>query len=50
MILRFQKFVLQNKYINRTRSTKNQENFAQHFGDNYPTNDLINFLQDTIKS
>ena len=41
--------VLHNKIINKTRLTKNQENFAHHIGDNYLTNHLIKFLQDRIK-
>ena len=32
MILRLQKLVLHNKIINKTRSTKNQENSAHRFG------------------
>ena len=44
-MLRFRKIVLHNK----TRSTKNQENFAHLFGDNYLTNHLVKFLQDKIK-
>ena len=45
----FQKIVFQHKIINKTRSTKNQENSARRFGDNYLTNDLVKFLQDRIK-
>ena len=48
-ILRFQKIVFHCKTINKTRSTKNQENFAHRFGDSYLTNHLVKFLQDTIK-
>ena len=49
VILRFQKIVLHNKIINKTRSTKNQENSAHRFGDNYLTNHVVKFLQDRIK-
>ena len=49
MILRFRKIALHNKIINKTQSTKNQENSAQRFGDNYLTNHLLRFLQDRIK-
>ena len=38
--LRFRKIVLHNKVINKTGSTKNQENSAHRFGDNYLTNHL----------
>ena len=38
--------VLHNKIINKTRSTKNQENSAHRFVDNYLTNHLAIFLQD----
>ena len=38
-----------NKIINKIRSTKNQENSACHFGDNYLTNHLVKFLQVRIK-
>ena len=40
MILRHRKIVLPNKGINKTRSTKNQENSAHRFGDNYFPNHL----------
>ena len=50
MILRFPKIALQNKITNKTWSTKNQENSAHRFGDNYLTNHLIKFLQDRMKS
>ena len=43
MILRFQKIVFHNKIINKTRSTKNQENSAHRFGDNYRANHLVKF-------
>ena len=49
MILRFQKIVLRNKIINKTRSTKNPENCAHCFGDNYLTNHPAKFLQGKIK-
>ena len=49
MILRFRKIAVHNKIINKTQSTKNQENSAQRFGDNYLTNHLLRFLQDRIK-
>ena len=49
VILRFWKIVLHNKIINNTQSTKNQENSAQRFGDNYLTNHLVKFLLDRIK-
>ena len=41
--------VLDKKIINKSRSTKNQENSTQSFGDNYLTNHLVKFLQDMIK-
>ena len=34
VILRFRKTVLHNEIINKTRSTKKQENSAHRFGDN----------------
>ena len=37
------------KIINKTRLIKNQENSAHRFGDNYLTNHLVKFLQDSIK-
>ena len=49
VILRFGKMVRYNKIINKTRSTKNQENSAHHFVDDYLTNFLAKFLQDRIK-
>ena len=49
VILRFRKMILHNKIINKTRSTKNQENSAHRFVDNYRTNHLAKFLQDRIK-
>ena len=47
-ILRFRKIVLHNKIINKTRSTKNQENSTHRFTANL-MNHLIKFLQDRIK-
>ena len=41
---------LQNKIVNKTRSTKNQENFAHHLGDNYLANHLVKVLQDRSKT
>ena len=41
--------VLHNKIINKTRSTKNPENFAHRFVDNCLTNHPAKFLQDRIK-
>ena len=41
--------VLDKKIINKSRSTKNEENSAQGFGDNYVTNHLGKFLQDRMK-
>ena len=40
---------LHNITINKTWSTKNQENCAQPFGDNYLTDDVVKFLQAVIK-
>ena len=37
--------VLHNKIINKTRLTKNQENSAQSFVDNYLTNHLVKFVK-----
>ena len=48
VILSFRKIVLHNKIINKTRSTKNQENFAHRFVDNYLTDHYAKFLQDRI--
>ena len=45
LILSFQKMVLHNKIINKTRLTKNQENSAQRFVDNYLTNHLVKFVK-----
>ena len=39
---------LHNKLIINTRSTKNQENSAHHFVENYLTNHLAKFLRDRI--
>ena len=47
--LRLPKIVLHNKITNKTWWTKNQENTAYGFGDNYLTNPLVKFLQDRIK-
>ena len=49
LIFWFRKTVLHHKIINKTVSTKNQENSAHHFGDNYLSNHLVQFLQDRIK-
>ena len=35
--------ILHNKFVNKTRSTKNQENSGQCFVDNYLTNHLPKF-------
>ena len=48
-IFRIQKIILRHKIINKTRLTKNQENSAHRFGDNYLRNHLVKFLQDRIK-
>ena len=37
-ILWFRKIVLYDKFINKTRRTKSQENSAHHFEENYLTN------------
>ena len=44
----FLKIILPNKIINKTRTEKNQENFAHRFGKNHLINHLPEFLQDTI--
>ena len=49
VILRLPENVLHDKITNKTWSTKNQEISLHHFGDNYPTNHLVKFLQDRIK-
>ena len=49
LIFWFRKTVLHHKIINKTRSTKSQENSAHRFEDNYLTNHLVKFLQDRIK-
>ena len=41
--------VLHYKIINKTQSTKNQENSAYRFVDNYLTKHLAKFLQDRIQ-
>ena len=38
-----------NKIINKAQTTKNQENFAHHFGEIYLTNHLPKSLQDRIE-
>ena len=48
MISRFQKIVLQEKIIHKTRTTKNQENSAHGFEENYLAN-LTKFMQVRIK-
>ena len=48
MILRFPNKTT-NKITNKTWQTKNQENSAYDFGENYLTNHLVKFLQDRIK-
>ena len=48
-MLKFPNIVLHNKIIDKTRSTKNKENSAHCFGDNYFTNYFVEFLQDKIK-
>ena len=35
--------------INKTRTTKYEENSASRFGNNYLANHLVKFLQDRIK-
>ena len=42
--------VFHNKIINKTWLSKNQENSAHRFVDNYLTNHFTKFLQDKIKS
>ena len=49
VILRFRKIVLLHKIINKTRLTKKQENSAHRFRDNYITDHIVKFLQDTIE-
>ena len=49
MILRFRKIALNNTIIDKTQRTKNEENSAHHFGENYLTNHLAKFLEDRIK-
>ena len=39
------KFAFRIKIIYKTLTTKNQENSAHRFGDNYLTNHLMDFLQ-----
>ena len=38
-----------NKIINKAQTTKNQENFAHHFGEIYLTNHLPKSVQDRIE-
>ena len=45
----FWKIALHNKIINKTQSTKRQENSAHRFVDNYLSNYHEKFLQDRIK-
>ena len=45
----FQKIVLYHEIINKIWSKENQENSAHRFGDNYLTNHLVKFLEDTIE-
>ena len=49
MIFWFRKTLFHHKIINKTRSTKNQENSAHRFGYNYLTNHLAKFLLDRMK-
>ena len=42
------KINLHNKFINNTQTTKNQENFAHYFAENYLANHPVMFLQDCI--
>ena len=45
----FRKTLLHHKIVNKNRSTKNQENSAHRFGDNYLTNHVVKFMQGSIK-
>ena len=49
VISRFQKVFLHNKIINKVEKTKNQENSAQLFEENYLTDHFAKLLQDRIK-
>ena len=49
MIFQFRKIILHEKIINKTQTTKSQENSAHRFGEYYLTNHLVKFLQDKIK-
>ena len=49
MISRFQKIAPANKIINKTQTTKNQENSAQCFEENCFANHLAKILQVRIK-
>ena len=46
----FRETVNHHKNMHKTRSTKNQEDSAHRFGDNYLTKYLVKFLQDRIKN
>ena len=48
-LLRSRKIALHEKFINKTRVTKDQENSAHCFGESYLTNHLAKFLQNRIK-
>ena len=48
--MRFRKIVLHNKVLNKTQTTKNKENFAHRFGENYLRNHLVKSLQDRIEA
>ena len=48
-VFRFQNIILHHQIINKTGSTKNQENSAHRFGDNYLITHLVKFLHDRIK-
>ena len=49
MVLRFRKFVLHSKIINKTPTTKNQENPTYCFGESFLKKYLAKFLQDKNK-
>ena len=42
------KFAFHNKIINKTSTTKTQENSAHHFGEKHLANHLVKFLQDSL--
>ena len=48
VVLPFWKIVLHNLIINKTRTTKNQENHTHCFEENYLTEHFQKFLQDKI--